>query len=320
LLFCFSDMGWISNLSSFLSSSSSIDRKLKQQNSVILRLLFQAVFTLVLLGVWLVLLAIYLQFLPPRGPRNYPTTLTPGLSFRPRPDNPKSTLIHFTHGGSGNWRPLVKRFKSFLKEYSKGKTAGVWNLQKCNYNTPPLEPDQRCGVSGKKWIDFSYDTPCTKPEGYGMFHGQPCLIVKLNKVFGWQPEPYYNITEVAEHPRMPQQMKDKIQGTWEKHCKGGDKEDRCPQLRMVWLSCEGETEADKEWLGGVTYTPWQGFPGFYYPYHAQDHYVSPLVWIQLRSITPGVLIQIRCRAWAKNIEHSERNHELGGVHMELMMD
>ena len=80
---------------------------------------------------------------------------------------------------------------------------------------------------------------------------------------------------------------------------------------MVWLSCEGETEADKEWLGGVTYTPWQvtqphflqlvfalliklnnspfnflnisqiatlhgkqhttmqGFPGFYYPYHAQ---------------------------------------------------
>ena len=26
---------------------------------------------------------------------------------------------------------------------------------------------------------------------------------------------------------------------------------------MVWLSCEGETEADKEWLGGVTYTPWQ---------------------------------------------------------------
>ena len=31
---------------------------------------------------------------------------------------------------------------------------------------------ERCGVSGKKWIDFSYDTPCTKAEYFGMFHGQ----------------------------------------------------------------------------------------------------------------------------------------------------
>ena len=29
------------------------------------------------------------------------------------------------------------------QEYSKGKHAGVWNLQKCNYNTPPLQPNQR---------------------------------------------------------------------------------------------------------------------------------------------------------------------------------
>ena len=31
---------------------------------------------------------------------------------------------------------------------------------------------ERCGVSGKKAIDFSYDTPCTKAEYFGMFHGQ----------------------------------------------------------------------------------------------------------------------------------------------------
>ena len=36
---------------------------------------------------------------------------------------------------------------------------------------------------------------------------------------------------------------------------------RCPQLRVIWLSCEGETPADTENMGPVTYTPWHGFPG-----------------------------------------------------------
>jgi len=311
-------MTWL--ISSLFTPSSSIDAKLKHPSSVTIRVLWQLWFTIVLIAFWLVSLWVYSQTLPPRGPRDYPTTLTPGLSFRPRPGDPKSSLIHFRHGGSGNWQPLFKRFKLFLKEYSKGKHAGVWNLQKCNYNTPPLQPNQRCGVSGKKAIDFSYDTPCTKAEFFGYFHGQPCLVVKLNKVFGWEPEPFYNITEVQQHPQMPDQLKGKIEATWKKHCSQGDKADRCPQLRMVWLSCEGDTQADKEWLGEVHYKPWQGFPGYYYPYHNQDHYVSPLVWLQFRNIQPGMVIQIRCRAWAKNIVHSERDYMMGGLRMELLMD
>ena len=62
---------------------------------------------------------------------------------------------------------------------------------------------------------------------------------------------------------------------------------------MVWASCEGETAADEENLGGVSYTPWHGFPGFYYPYLNQMHYLSPIIWLQFRNITPGVIIQIR---------------------------
>ena len=89
---------------------------------------------------------------------------------------------------------------------------------------------------------------------------------------------------------------------------------------MVWTSCEGETQADEENMGGVTYTPWQGFPGYYYPYLNQMHYLSPIVWIQLRNITPGVIIQVRCKAWARNIKHDDLNPRVGGVHFEIMMD
>ena len=51
-------------------------------------------------------------------------------------------------------------------------------------------------MSGKKWIAHDYEYPCTKAEKFGMYIGQPCVSVKLNKVYGWEPEPYYNITEV----------------------------------------------------------------------------------------------------------------------------
>ena len=61
---------------------------------------------------------------------------------------------------------------------------------------------------------------------------------------------------------------------------------------MVWLWCSGVTSADQENLGSIHYVPWQGFPGFYYPFLNQRHYVSPLVFIQFRSITPGTVIQI----------------------------
>ena len=41
-----------------------------------------------------------------------------------------------------------------------------------------------------------------------------------------------------------------LDSTWTKHCQGkGDEiENKCPRLRMVWVSCEGETAADK---GGI---------------------------------------------------------------------
>ena len=55
----------------------------------------------------------------------------------------------------------------------------------------------RCGVSPIKWAAHDTDVECTKPEKFGMYHGRPCVMVKLNKVYGWEPEPYYNITEVT---------------------------------------------------------------------------------------------------------------------------
>ena len=65
------------------------------------------------------------------------------------------------------------------------------------------------------------------------------------------------------------------ESTWNKHCKGKglDIESKCPKLRMVWVSCTGETLADTEYMGIINYTPRPGYPGYYFPYLNQNHYL-----------------------------------------------
>ena len=162
---------------------------------------------------------------------------------------------------------------------------------------------------------------------------------------------------------------------------------------MIWVSCEGENSADREHIGNVTYTPFRGFPAYYFPYKNIPGYLSPIVALQFQkpegtstwwaqifeklelidmseasgqklaagivkipvgksgrtdsaaeilnfyarhrlffrvsswiinfsifiSLTAGVLINIECKVWAKNIIH-DRQRRLGSVHFELLMD
>ena len=70
-------------------------------------------------------------------------------------------------------------------------------------------------------------------------------------------------------------------------------------MNMVWLHCDGENAPDKEAIGTVSYTPWRGFPGYFFPYYNQLGYLQPIVMVQLKNPTPAVLINIECTAWAK---------------------
>ena len=40
----------------------------------------------------------------------------------------------------------------------------------------------------------------------------------------------------------------------------------------------------------------------------------------MNNITPGVLISIQCKLWAKNIRHDPKDPMIGGVQFELLMD
>lgn len=110
---------------------------------------------------------------------------------------------------------------------------------------------------------------------------------------------------------------------------------------QIWVSCEGENPADRETIGSnLTYYPTRGFPYYYYPYTNIDGYLSPLVAVQVMHpkgwfsnnhnykkkinelfFIENILINIECRAWAKNIMYRGGNQQReGSVHLELMVD
>ena len=214
---------------------------------------------------------------------------------------------------------LQKSIRDYLKPYGHGKYPGT--SLKCRWEDR-IDKQNWCHVSRRKLIDWTHDVHCSRSENFGFALAQPCIILKPTKIFDWEPEPYYNITEVQQLPQMPKRLKNEISKTWEKYCKGqGEKtESKCPRLRMVWVTCEGETLMDTEYMGPVHLTPMNGFPGKYFPFVNQNHYLSPLISIQFRNLTPGVLVSVVCKLWAKNIRHDTNNPFIGGTRFELRMN
>lgn len=264
--------------------------------------LFYLIFYAALAAFFAVMLVIFYQTLNTYEPRwKLDSSLigtNPGLGFRPMPDNKsnvESTLIWFQHGSNGSWKPWVDRLQESLEPYEEGKQYGQ-TIQKCSWNSPP-QKDKVCYFDIK-----SFGDNCTKERNFGYDQGHPCILIKINRIFDWEPVAYEG-TDVPED--MPQDLKNEIAKNTE-----GPK---------IWLSCEGENPADRENIGPLVYSPSQGYPTYYYPFKNTPHYMSPLIMVQLLKPVPGVLINIECRAWAKNIEHN-RMERRGSVHFELLMD
>lgn len=77
----------------------------------------------------------------------------------------------------------------------------------------------------------------------------------------------------------------------------------------------------KTYVDNINYYPSRGFPAYYYPYLNQKGYMSPLIAVQFEKVPAHKLVNVECRAWAKNIEYSGSNRDRkGSVVFQLFMD
>ncbi|KAG8226591.1 hypothetical protein J437_LFUL007283, partial [Ladona fulva] len=230
---------------------------------------------------------------------------SPGLGYRPTAAKyvSGSSLIRYVSRSQNDSVLWVNDIDEFLEDYYNPETlpGRGKNIQNCSYGNPP-EPGHVCAVDVSGW------GPCTQEMGYGFNASTPCIFIKLNKIYGWVPDPLTDMEKLPE--KMPASLKDVI-----RQSVANDPN----TANTVWITCDGEGPADRENIGPLHYFPMQGFPGYYFPYTNTPGYLQPLVAVQFQNPTPNVLIRIECRAWAHNIKF-HRQTQLGSCHIELMVD
>lgn len=112
---------------------------------------------------------------------------------------------------------------------------------------PRLENEDPC------LFNVSEFGECSKfPYGYSIDPAlKPCVIVKLNKIFGFIPEP---LTKTDDLEGVPENIKKMIEDESQPH--------------RVYIDCQGENPADVEALQGkLRYFPeHQGIPMGHFPH------------------------------------------------------
>uniref|UniRef100_A0A1B6KZH3 Sodium/potassium-transporting ATPase subunit beta n=1 Tax=Graphocephala atropunctata TaxID=36148 RepID=A0A1B6KZH3_9HEMI len=270
---------------------------------------FYLIFYSVLASMFGIMLWIFYHTLDPRMPRwilaESLIGKSPGLGFRPMPNDSdtRSTLIWYRGKDSSTFELWTRTLDEFLDVYRRpGLTPGRGqNIYNCDYDRPPGR-GQVCDVDVKNWY------PCTSENKFNYHHSGPCVFIKLNKIYGWHPDYYNDTSTLPDH--MPDDLKSHIMS---------QKSVNPLFLNTVWVTCEGEGSLDKENIGEIKYIPKQGFPGYFYPYVNTEGYLSPLVAIHFKRPKTGVIINVECKAWAKNLHH-DRKEKIGVVHFELLID
>jgi len=199
----------------------------------------------------------------------------------------------------------VQSLNEFIEQTYEGTgNQGTSDVSECS-DEKPAEEGQVCKFDYQLLGDH-----CTKAEEWGYARKSPCVILKMNKMIGWVPDVYKTVEEV-DASDMPADLIEHIKA------KTNDNQGKVPE--MVWVTCKGENPADEEYIGEIEYKPWQGFPKYYFPYMHTPGYLPPIVAVRFVAPASNVIINVECKAYAKNIKHN-RKERLGLVHFELLRD
>ncbi|XP_065358384.1 sodium/potassium-transporting ATPase subunit beta-1 [Calliphora vicina] len=263
-------------------------------------MLFYGIFYIVLAGLFTICLETLFSTLSEKEPKwklgESLIGTNPGMGYRPLTDEMDlGSVIKFHTQQNESKKKWINLLDDYMKDYNGSHVGKI-----CGFNQTHHENDV-CHVDINQFGD------CSSQKEYGYNNSRPCVFLKLNKIFGWLPEYYDDPVELPED--MPAQLKAHI------------KDVKPLERQQIWISCDGTNAADREHLGEVKFYPSQGFPAYYYPFINQPGYLSPLIAVQFEKLPMNQMVNIECRAWAKNIIYngSIRDRK-GSVTFQILID
>ncbi|XP_051552620.1 sodium/potassium-transporting ATPase subunit beta-2-like isoform X1 [Myxocyprinus asiaticus] len=257
-------------------------------------LLFYLAFYIFLAGLFALTMYVMLQTLDDHKPTYQDRLATPGVMIRP-----KAEQLEITYNAeyTETWEKYVQALNNFLSPYNDSVQD-----QK-NYDCKPdqyfIQEDSGSVTNfPKRSCQFkrSILEECSgiMDRYYGYNLGQPCIIIKLNRVIGLLPG------KEGEAPFVT-----------------------CGAKKYKVGKDEWADDSDK--IGQLMYFPANGtFNLMYYPYYgkkAQVNYSQPLVAIKFLNITKNEDVNVECKISANNIpEGSDRDKFAGRISFKLRIN
>ncbi|XP_051915262.1 sodium/potassium-transporting ATPase subunit beta-1b [Hippocampus zosterae] len=229
----------------------------------------------------------------------------PGLSHTPRSE--KSEMA-FNPRDVESYLPYTKALRDFLAKYDDDKQLDQMKFEDCGdepmgyKNRGDLESDT--GVRRACRFSRSLLGPCAgldeKDKDFGFDKGQPCVVVKLNRIVNFRPRtPISNET-------IPEEAQPKVQ----------------PNLIPIYCTNKREEDAGK--IGEIKYYGiGGGFPLQYYPYYGKllhPHYLQPLVALHFTNLTRNEELRIECKVYGDNIAYSEKDRYQGRFDIKISVN
>ncbi|CAF4320904.1 unnamed protein product [Rotaria sp. Silwood2] len=230
-------------------------------------------------------------------------TMCVGMGFRPMPDITSTSITVYGDSASqiATTSSLTNYRFEFLTQYD------TTYLEECS----PFNPASKLKLSHScrfSWNDIVTTHACSTSKNYGWSTGQPCVLIKLNKIYDWMPAAGNIIDQMANATGQQVLPVDR-------------------EEQNIYITCEDKDKDikdkdGKDKIGNMTYYSilhpygipyYGGIPYYFFPYRNTQEHVEPFVLVQFTSLPFDKKVNVICRAWAPNIQQFSQGKTRRGV-------